>query len=429
MVSQLSVDRIRAREILDSRGRPTVEVEVELVSGTRGMASVPAGASRGRFEAVERRDGESRYRGAGTQGAVMAIEREVGDALRGCNVGDQAAVDALLVELDGTGDRSRLGANAILAVSLACARAAAAATQTPVWRHLGGQRAHVLPLPMINLISGGLHADRALDIQDVLIVPVGAASFRHALEMSFAVREAAADILAARGLTRLKADEGGFAPPLPQNADALELTCAAIEAAGLRLLDEVAVALDVAASHFFDEESRLYRLQADDVALDAGGLVELLENWRSRFPIVSLEDPLADEDWPGWQAHVAPLTRSVQIVGDDLFVTRVDRVRRGVDDGVANAVLVKPNQVGTLSETLTVVEEARTAGFATIVSARSGETEDSFIADLAVGVSAGQIKIGSLAQSDRLAKYNQLLRIEGELGDDAVFAGRAALKP
>jgi len=424
-----AIERVHAREILDSRGRPTVEAEVELESGHLGVASVPAGASRGRHEAVELRDGDSsRYGGLGVARAVRNVDDLIAPALRGFDALEQELLDAALVELDGTPDRSRLGANALLAVSLAAARAAASFERLPLWRYLGGPEARVLPLPLINLISGGLHASRSLDFQDFQLAPIGAATFGRALEACSSVRLAMLELLAERRLSTLKADEGGFAPPLGSNVEAVELTVEAIERAGLVPGQDVAIAVDVAASHLFDRERGLYVLAKDGLVLEAGALIDLLERWLADHPIVSLEDPLAEDDWDGWRALTARLGRNVQIVGDDLFVTSLPRLRHGIAEGVANAVLVKPNQVGTLSETLAVVEEARRAGYATVVSARSGETEDPFLADLAVATNAGQIKIGSLAQSERLAKYNQLLRIEEQLGAEAAFAGAAALR-
>ena len=418
-----AIESVHAREILDSRGRPTVEVEVSLAGGVRAAASVPAGASRGRHEAVELRDGDpGRYRGLGVRRAVANVNEILGPAVAGLDVQDQAALDAALIAADGTPDKSRLGANALLGVSLASARAAAVAAGVPLWRHLGGAGAHVMPLPMINLVSGGLHAGRHLDIQDFLIVPVGASTFREALEMSANVHASAADLLGERELSLLKADEGGFAPALGSNLAAVELVVASIERAGYEPGEDVALAIDVAASHLLDPERGLYRLDADDVTLDGAGLVDLLDGWLAAYPIVSLEDVLDEDDWTGWNSEASRLASKVQVIGDDLFATNLERLERGVADGVANSILVKINQAGTLSEALAVVSAAQRAGYAAVVSARSGETEDAFIADLAVATNAGQIKIGSLAQSERLAKYNQLLRIEEALGEDAVLA-------
>jgi enolase len=423
------IERVHGREVLDSRGAPTVEVEVELSGGVRGLASVPSGASRGSHEALELRDGDTRrYRGLGVRRAVANVNEVIAPALGGCDVLDQAAIDRSLIELDGTEAKTRLGANATLAVSLAVARAAAATRGLPLWRSLLDGRTPVLPLPMVNLISGGLHADRNLDLQDFLVVPVGAASLSGALELVAALHAATGELLATRGLSTLKADEGGFGPVLRGNVEALELLCLAVERAGLELGGDVAFAIDVAASHLFDPESSLYRLEIDDRLLNASELVDLVEGWADSFPVVSVEDALAEDDWDGWAELTRRLGSRLQLIGDDLFVTNQARLERGIVSGVANAILVKMNQVGTLTETLAVVEQATAAGYAPVISARSGETEDSFLADLAVATGAGQIKVGSLAQSDRLAKYNQLLRIEEELGDGAVFAGRAVLE-
>ena len=418
-----TIRSVLAREILDSRGRPTVEVEVTLAGGVRAAASVPAGASRGRHEAVELRDGDpSRYRGLGVRRAVANVNEILGPAVAGLAVEDQADLDAALIAADGTPDKSRLGANALLGVSLASARAAAVAAGVPLWRHLGGDAARVMPVPMINLVSGGLHAGRQLDMQDFLIVPVGASSFGQALEMSANVHASAAELLAERGLSVLKADEGGFAPALGSNVGVVELVLASIERAGYEPGEDVALAIDVAASHLFDPERELYRLEADDLILDRAGLVDLLDTWLAAYPIVSLEDVLDEDDWTGWTSEAGRLASKVQVIGDDLFATSLERLERGIEAGAANSILVKINQAGTLSETLAVVSAAQRAGYGTVVSARSGETEDPFIADLAVATNAGQIKIGSLAQSERLAKYNQLLRIEEALGEDAVLA-------
>jgi len=420
------IESVHAREILDSRGRPTVEVEVAVSGGAHAAASVPAGASRGRHEAVELRDGDAaRYRGLGVRRAVANVNEILGPAVVGLDAQDQAAVDAALIAADGSADKSNLGANALLGVSLASARAAAVAAGVPLWRHLGSAAARVLPVPMVNLVSGGLHAGRQVDFQDFLIVPVGASTFAEAMAMAANVRESAADLLAERGLSVLKADEGGFAPALESNRAAVELVVASIERAGYEPGEDVALAIDVAASHFFDGR---YRLEAENLTLDAAGLVQLLDDWLAGYPIVSLEDVLDEDDWAGWASEGSRLTSKVQVIGDDLFATDLARLERGAADGVANSILVKMNQVGTLSETLAVVSAAQRLGYGTVVSARSGETEDPFIADLAVAVNAGQIKIGSLAQSERLAKYNQLLRIEEALGDDAVYPGRDALR-
>jgi enolase len=420
----LKIDTVHSREILDSRGQPTVEAEVRLSDGTIALASVPAGASTGRHEAVELRDGDpSRFQGRGVLRAVASVNGEIADALRG-HAADFRAVDRLLVELDGTPDKSRLGANAILAVSLACARAEAALAGVPLWRHLGAEP--LLPLPMVNILSGGLHACRQLDFQDFLVIPVGAATYREALRIAVAVYVAAADVLRERGLSVLKADEGGFGPPLDSNAAALELLDIAVARAGLQPGDDVAYALDVAATHFHNSDGT-YELASESRTCTPAELAELVARLANRHPILSVEDALAEDEWDGWVALTERLGGRMQILGDDLFATNLDRLERGIGLGAANAVLVKMNQVGTISEMLAVVERAKQAGYRTVISARSGETEDPALADLAVGTAAGQIKIGSVAQSERLAKYNQLLRIEEALGTDAPYAGRAAL--
>jgi enolase len=424
----LVVVDVSAREILDSRGRPTVEASVGLSDGTRARASVPAGVSRGRHEAVELRDGDrSRYGGDGVRGAVHNVEAVIRPELVGLDPLDQDAIDATLIRLDGTADKSRLGSNAVLAVSLAVARAASAALGLPLWQSLGEGEAHVLPLPMVNIVSGGLHARGNVDFQDYLVIPVGATSFSEALEQVVSVYRATHDLLVERGLSTLKADEGGFGPALAGNDSALDLLEAAIARAGYVPGGDVALAIDVAATHVYDPEKGLYRLLAAGRTCTARELVELFSAWVDRYPIVSIEDGLAEDDWEGWQLLTRELGSTVQLVGDDLFTTNVERLERGIALGAGNAVLVKMNQIGTLTETLDVVGRARAAGFRPVVSGRSGETEDDALADLAVATNAGQIKIGSVAQSERLAKYNQLLRIEEELGPRGVFAGRSAL--
>jgi enolase 1/2/3 len=423
-MSGTRIEAVAAREILDSRGRPTVEADVRLAGGALGRASVPSGASTGRHEAIELRDrGESRFGGFGVRAAVQNVREQIGPAVIGFDVLDQAGLDAALVELDGTPDKGRLGANALLAVSIAAARAVAGARGLPLWRHLVGEQP-VLPLPMVNIVSGGLHASSRLVFQDFLAVPVGAGRYSEALEIVYAVRSAAEEILDQRGLSTLKADEGGFGPALEHSEQALDLLQEATRRAGYRPGAEVAFAVDVAASHFARNGG--YDLPHEG-ALGAPELVDLLERLVARYPIVSIEDGLGEDDWEGWALLTRRLGERVQLIGDDLFTTDLARLERGIDEGLANAVLVKMNQIGTLTETIAVIERARGAGYATVVSARSGETEDPFIADLAVATGAGQIKIGSLAQSERLAKYNQLLRIEEELGPDAVFAGAGAL--
>jgi enolase len=428
-VSGYEIDRVRGLEILDSRGRPTLEATVVLRNGTLGRASVPSGASTGRHEAVERRDGEgARYGGCGVTGCVRAIAAEVEPALAGFDVGDQAAVDHQLIEFDGTADRSRLGANMTLAVSVAVARAAAIAQGVELWRQLGGGAEPLLPLPMVNMISGGLHASGGGDFQDFL-APVGASTFAEALERCVAVRDALGGRLSARGLTTLKADEGGFGPPLESADAALTLIVEAVNAAGLVPGRDVAIACDVAASQLYDGDTGTYRVRSESGPLAAGDLLALLDELVRRCPIVSLEDPVAEDNWDGWRLVTDLLGARVQLIGDDLFVTNRERLARGIELGVANAVLVKVNQSATLTETLGVAEQAGRAGYATTVSARSGETEDTALADLAVATRAGQNEVGSVAQSERPANYNRLLRIEAELGDRAEFAGTRGLAP
>jgi enolase len=421
-----TIASVFAREILDSRGRPTVEAELALSDGTVVFASVPSGASTGRHEAVERRDGDAaRYGGLGVLGAVAAVNGEIAAALVG-TAPEQRRIDDALIALDGTPDKSRLGANAILAVSLATARAEAAIREVPLWRSLAGDGRVTLPMPMVNIVSGGLHAGRQLDFQDFLAIPAGADTYAQALEMVVAVHRATGQLLAERGLTTLRADEGGFGPPLAGHDDALDLLDAAVERAGLRLGDDVVYALDVAATHFFDGGA--YRLASEGRTLSAEELAAYIGELAAAHPVASVEDPLAEDDWLGWQAFTGKLGDRLQIIGDDHFTTNIARLERGIAARTANAVLVKMKQIGTISETLDVVARAKEAGFRTVISARSGETEDPALADIAVGCDGGQIKVGSITQSERLAKYNQLLRIEQALGDDARLApwGRGA---
>ena len=416
---------IHAREILDSRGRPTVEVDVRLAGGAWGRAAVPSGASTGSHEALERRDGGERFAGAGVRDAVDAVNGELFDALSGLNASEQAALDAVIIALDGTANKARLGANATLGISLAAAKAAAAALGQPLYRYLGGASARVLPLPMMNLINGGAHADNALQLQEFMIVPLGAGNFAEAVEMGAAVTATLGAALRKAGLATGLGDEGGFAPALEGNEEALSHLVKAIEDAGYRPGQDVALALDAAASEF--HEGGRYRHDGAGQGLAAEALVAWYVDLVDRYPIVSIEDGMAEDDWDGWRALTEKLGERIQLVGDDLFVTSASRLAEGVERGVANAVLVKPNQVGTMSETLDTIAAAGRAGYAAIVSHRSGETEDTTIADLAVATGCGQIKTGALARTDRLAKYNQLLRIEEELGETARFAGAAAL--
>ncbi|MGY4857323.1 phosphopyruvate hydratase [Cryobacterium sp. AP23] len=422
-----TIDSIIGREILDSRGRPTVEAELRLTDGTAVIASVPSGASTGRHEAVERRDGDDRrFRGLGVRDAARSISTEISNRLRGMTV-DHSEIDRVLIDLDGTADKRRLGANAILAVSLATVRAESRLAGLPLWRHLGGDAEVTLPMPMVNIISGGLHAGRQLDFQDFLVVPVGAASYSQAIEWVSDVRAATGDILRERGYSLLTADEGGFGPALRSHEEALEILDEAVVRAGRELGSDIAYALDVAASHFYNSSSDRYSLASEGRDLSADDVIDVLEGMVDRHPIISIEDGLAEDDWANWPRLMARLGGRVQIIGDDLFTTNPRRVNRGIAESSANAVLVKMNQIGTISETFEVLQLAKAQGWATVISARSGETEDSALADLAVGWRGGQIKIGSITQSERLAKYNQLMRIEEQLGDNAVFAGRSAL--
>jgi enolase len=415
---------VRARQILDSRGNPTVEVEVALDSGAAGRAAVPSGASTGRFEAVELRDGDpGAYLGKGVGAAVANVAGPVRAALVGVDAADQRALDALLIELDGTPNKGRLGANAILGCSLAAARAAAADAGVPLWRWLGGTEAHLLPVPLMNVVNGGAHAANALDLQEFMVVPLEAESFADALRIGTEVFHHLKALLSERGLATAVGDEGGFAPALTGTEPAIE---AILEAAGRAgHADRVGIALDAAATELFRDGA--YRLEGEGRTLSSEELIDLYAALCGRYPIVSIEDPLAEDEWAAWHALTERLGASVQLVGDDLFVTNVERLRRGIEEGVANAILVKVNQIGTLSETLDAIELARAHGYAAIVSHRSGETEDTTIADLAVATNAGQIKTGAPSRTDRVAKYNQLLRIEEELGDRARYPGRAAL--
>jgi enolase len=425
-VGLLTIERVLAWEALDSRGTPTVACAVALAGGAEGQATVPSGASVGTHEARELRDGGDRLSGKGVRKAVAAVNGEIAAAIRGSDADAQADIDDLLRTLDGTPSLERLGANAVLAASVACAVAAAAAQGRPLWRCLAPEGPPLLPLPMVNVFSGGAHAGRLVDLQDVLVVPVGASSFREAIELAARVRAAAADELLARGLqVALVADEGGLAAPLDTNRDAIEVVAAAIERAGLVAGEEAAIAVDIAATQF--ERGGGYMLAAEGRRLSAEALVNELRSWCDDYPIVSLEDPLGEDDRAGWVAASERLA-DVQLVGDDLFVTSTERLAAGVAERIANAVLVKPNQVGTLSDAKRVVELARANGYAVVLSARSGETEDTWLADLAVGWQTGQLKVGSTTRSERTAKWNRLLRLEAE-HPDAVFAGRTVLAP
>jgi enolase len=417
---------IHAREILDSRGNPTVEVDITLETGTIGRAAVPSGASTGAHEAVERRDGGQRFGGRGVRQAVEVVNGEIFDALSGFDAEDQLAIDRVLVELDGTPNKGRLGANAILGVSLASARAAAAEASVPLYRYVGGVFARTLPVPMMNIVNGGVHADNPIDIQEFMVMPVGASSATEAIRVGSEIFHNLRRQLAEAGHNTNVGDEGGFAPNLASTDAALGFIMRAIEAAGYHPGDEVMLALDPAASEFYREGA--YRLAGEGKTLDAAGLVEYWADLVRRYPIVSIEDGMAEDDWEGWRLLARELGGKVQLVGDDVFVTNPRRLRDGINRSIANALLVKVNQIGTLSETLDAVEIAQRAGWGTVFSHRSGETEDTTIADLAVATNCGQIKTGSLSRSDRLAKYNQLIRIEEQLGASGVFAGRSVLR-
>jgi enolase len=417
-----TIEVVYAREILDSRGNPTVEVEVILDDGGRGRAAVPSGASTGQFEAVELRDGDERYGGKGVEKAVLAVTDEIFEEVNGIEAEDQRIIDQIMIDLDGTPNKAKLGANAILGVSLAVAKAAADSADLPLFRYLGGPNAHLLPVPMMNILNGGAHADTNVDIQEFMIAPIGASTFREAVRMGTEVYHALKGVLKEKGYATGLGDEGGFAPNLPSNRDALDLILVAIERAGYTPGDDVALALDVAASEF--HKDGVYTI--DGKGVSAQELIAFYADLVDNYPLVSIEDPLDEEDWAGWKAITEAIGDKVQLVGDDLFVTNPERLGRGIAEGTANALLVKVNQIGTLSETLDAVDLAHRSGYRCMMSHRSGETEDTTIADLAVAVNCGQIKTGAPARSDRVAKYNQLLRIEEILDDAARYAGRAA---
>ncbi len=416
------IEEITAREILDSRGYPTVEVDVYLEEGLVGRAAVPSGASTGTREAVELRDTESeRYGGKGVQRAVENVNDVLANEIAGLPVTDQAMIDRLMVELDGTPNKSKLGANAILAVSLAVAKAAAAWTGLPLYRYLGGPNARRLPIPMMNILNGGKHADNNVDLQEFMVMPVGASSFHEALRMGTEVYHALKKVLAAEGMSTAVGDEGGFAPNLPNNESAVQVIIRAIEEAGYSPGVDASIALDPAASEVFRDD--MYHLAGENKVLSSTEMVDYYAAWVEKYPIVSIEDGLAEDDWEGWGTLTKRLGKSVQLVGDDLFVTNTEYLRKGIEIGVANSVLIKVNQIGTLTETLEAIEMAKRAGYTAVVSHRSGETEDATIADIAVATNVGQIKIGAPARTDRVAKYNQLLRIEEELEQLADFGG------
>ncbi len=417
-----SIEFIGAREILDSRGNPTVEVEVILDDGSEGRAAVPSGASTGAFEAVELRDGDARYGGKGVAKAVLGVVDQLGPELIGYEASEQRLIDQAMLDLDGTDNKAKIGANAILGVSLAVAHAAAHSADLPLYRYVGGPNAHVLPVPMMNIVNGGSHADSDVDVQEFMIAPIGATTFRDALEQGATVYHALKSVLKKQGLSTGLGDEGGFAPNLPANVAALELISTAIESTGLKLGTDIALALDVASTEFFD--NGVYSWEGGTKSADE--MTAIYEQWVRDFPIVSIEDPLAEDDWAGWSALMGRIGDKVQVVGDDLFVTNVTRLQRGITEKAASALLVKVNQIGSLTETLDAVSLAQRSGFACMMSHRSGETEDTTIADLAVATNCGQIKSGAPARTDRVAKYNQLLRIEEDLDDAARYAGAAA---
>ncbi len=422
-----TIEMIAAREILDSRGSPTVEVEVGLEGGARGRAAVPSGASTGAHEAIELRDGGDRYGGKGVLKAVQNVNTRIAPNLIGYDPVNQVGIDREMIELDGTANKRVLGANAILGVSLAVARAAAADLDLPLYRYLGTFHSILLPVPMANIVNGGAHADNSLEFQEFMIVPVGAPSLREAVRMGAEVFQTLKRVLAERGLSTAVGDEGGFAPDLPSDEAALGLIMESIEAAGLQPGDDVAIALDPATSELYDPETGRYTFRKTTRAsMTSRDLANQWTDWSQRYPIISIEDGMAEDDWEGWQLLTDALGDRIQLVGDDLFVTNVERLARGICEGVANSILIKVNQIGTLTETYEAVDTARRAGMTAVVSHRSGETEDAFIADLSVALATGQIKTGSFSRSDRLAKYNQLLRIEDELGDQAIYPGRAA---
>ena len=420
------IERVHARQILDSRGNPTVEVDLALRSGTFGRAAVPSGASTGEFEATELRDGGDAYHGKSVTRAVANVNGEIADAIRGRDVLDQASLDRALIELDGTPNKSRLGANAILGVSLAAARAAAAEENQPLWRYLGGESARILPVPMMNVLNGGAHADNSVDFQEFMVVPLGADRFADALRMGAEVFHSLKKHLHDRGLGGGVGDEGGFAPNLESNEAALEALVAGIEAAGYAPGDDLAIALDPAASEVYGDAG--YVLEHEGRTLSSDEMAGYWADLAGRYPIVSIEDGMDEEDWDGWRVLTERIGDTVQLVGDDLFVTNTERLKRGIDSGVANSILVKVNQIGTLTETLAAIDMARAAGYTAVMSHRSGETEDTTIADLAVATGCGQIKTGAPSRSDRVAKYNQLLRIEEALGADAEYPGRSVFK-
>ena len=422
----MNIEKVIAREVLDSRGNPTVEAEVHLDSGFSGRAIVPSGASTGTHEALELRDGGERYLGKGVERAVQNVREALGPALIGLDASEQAAIDQALMTVDGTPNKGKMGGNAILAVSLATARAAAAELDIPLYRYLGGSNAKTLPVPMMNVINGGAHADNSVDFQEFMVMPVGAPSFREALRYGAETFHHLKKVLSARGYNTNVGDEGGFAPDLKSNEEALEVLLEAIQKAGYEPGKDIAIALDPAVTELFKDGK--YHLESEGRVLSSDEMIDFWADWTSRYPIVSIEDGLAEDDWDGWERLTAKIGDRVQLVGDDLFVTSPERLQQGIDRKVGNAILVKVNQIGSLTESMDAIELAKRHHYGTIISHRSGESEDAFIADLAVATNAGQIKTGSASRSDRIAKYNQLLRIEDQLGDRAVYLGRKALR-
>ncbi len=421
------ISDIQGREILDSRGNPTVEADVILDNGVIGRAAVPSGASTGQREAIELRDGDaSRYLGKGVQHAVKAVNTELRNAVIGLDAGDQQAIDHRLIETDGTDNKGRLGANALLAISLACARAAANDAQLPLYQYLGGKQASIMPVPMMNIINGGSHADNNVDFQEFMIVPVGAPTLQEAVRYGAEVFHTLKQVLKNRGLNTAVGDEGGFAPDLPSNEAAIEVILEAVTQAGYQPGKDIMLALDTASSEFYTQGD--YHLRSENRHLSASQLIELFASWVEQYPIISIEDGMDENDWEGWQQLTTRLGDKVQLVGDDLFVTNTALLQQGIEQHIANSVLIKVNQIGTLTETLAAIEMAKQAGYTAVVSHRSGETEDTFIADLAVATGVGQIKTGSLSRSDRVAKYNQLMRIEAQLGQTASYPGFRAFR-
>jgi enolase len=426
----MEIVKVVGREILDSRGNPTVEADVHLADGTIGRAAVPSGASTGEHEAVELRDNDkSRYLGKGTKKAAENVTKAISPALAGIDAADQTLVDHTMLKLDGTPNKGKLGANAILAVSMAAARASAESEMTPLYRYLGGVNARVLPVPMMNVINGGAHADSSVDLQEFMVAPVGAESFAEGLRMGAETFHNLKTVLKKRGYSTAVGDEGGFAPSLKSNEEALEVLIEAIQKAGYKPGEQIGICLDPASSEFYDKDKKKYVFKKSDKSEKTSDeMVEFYTKWVAQYPILSIEDGLAEDDWDGWKAMTEALGKKIQLVGDDLFVTNTERLQKGIDLGIANSILVKVNQIGSLTETLEAMRLAATANYTAVVSHRSGETEDAFIADLAVATNAGQIKTGSASRTDRIAKYNQLLRIEEELGSAAVYPGKKAFR-